>query len=42
MQEVNRLLKQFTQMQKMMKRMGKGGMKQMLRGMQAQMRGRAP
>lgn len=41
-QEVNHLLKQFTQMQKMMKRMGKGGMKQMLRGMQAQMRGRAP
>ncbi len=41
-QEVNRLLKQFTQMQKMMKRMGKGGMKQMLRGMQAQMRGRSP
>jgi signal recognition particle subunit SRP54 len=41
-QEVNRLLKQFTQMQKMMKRMGKGGMKQMLRGMQAQMRGRTP
>jgi signal recognition particle subunit SRP54 len=40
-QEVNRLLKQFTQMQKMMKRMGKGGMKQMLRGMQAQMRGRS-
>jgi signal recognition particle subunit SRP54 len=40
-QEVNRLLKQFMQMQKMLKRMGKGGMKQMLRGMQAQMRGRA-
>jgi signal recognition particle subunit SRP54 len=40
-QEVNRLLKQFTQMQKMMKRMGKGGMKQMLRGMQAQIRGRS-
>jgi signal recognition particle subunit SRP54 len=40
-QGVNRLLKQFTQMQKMMKRMGKGGMKQMLRGMQAQMRGRS-
>ncbi len=40
-QEVNRLLKQFTQMQKMMKRMGKGGMKQMLRGMQAQLRGRS-
>jgi signal recognition particle subunit SRP54 len=40
-QEVNRLLKQFAQMQKMMKRMGKGGMKQMLRGMQAQLRSRS-
>jgi signal recognition particle subunit SRP54 len=40
-QEVNRLLKQFMQMQKMLKRMGKGGMKQMLRGVQAQMRGRS-
>ncbi|MFQ5938203.1 MAG: signal recognition particle protein, partial [Acidiferrobacterales bacterium] len=40
-QEVNQLLKQFTQMQKMMKRMGKGGMKKMLRGMQATMRGRS-
>ena len=40
-QEVNRLLKQFMQMQKMLKRMGKGGMKQMLRGMQAQVRGRS-
>ncbi len=34
-QDVNRLLKQFSQMQKMMKRMGKGGMARMLRGMQA-------
>ena len=33
-QDVNRLLKQFNQMQKMMKRMSKkGGMKNMLRGM---------
>ncbi len=33
-QDVNRLLKQFDQMQKMMKRMsGKGGMKKFLRGM---------
>ncbi|QIR15230.1 signal recognition particle protein [Shewanella aestuarii] len=33
-QDVNRLLKQFTQMQKMMKKMsGKGGMKKMMRGM---------
>ena len=31
--EVNRLLKQHTQMQKMMKRMSKGGMKRALRGM---------
>jgi len=32
-QDVNRLLKQFMQMQKMMKKMKKGGMKKMLRGM---------
>jgi signal recognition particle subunit SRP54 len=32
-QEVNRLLNQFGQAQKMMKMMSKGGMKQMLRGM---------
>ncbi len=32
-QEVNRLLKQFTQMQKMMKRFKKGGMQKMLRGL---------
>ena len=33
-QDVNRLLKQFTQMQKMMKKMGnKGKMKKMMRGM---------
>ncbi len=32
-QDVNRLLKQFTQMQKMMKKMSKGGMKNMMRGM---------
>ena len=37
-QDVNRLLKQFDQMQKMMKRMGKGGMKRMLQGI----RGRFP
>jgi signal recognition particle subunit SRP54 len=30
-QDVNRLLKQFDQMQKMMKRMGKGGLQRMLR-----------
>jgi signal recognition particle subunit SRP54 len=32
-QDVNRLLKQHTQMQKMMKRLGKGGMKKALRGL---------
>ena len=32
-QDVNRLLKQFMQMQKMMKKMSKGGMAKMLRGM---------
>ena len=32
-QDVNRLLKQFTQMEKMMKKMARGGMKKMLRGL---------
>ncbi len=32
-QDVNRLLKQHVQMEKMMKKMSKGGMKKMLRGM---------
>ncbi len=32
-QDVNRLLKQYTQMEKMMKRFSKGGMKKMMRGM---------
>jgi len=32
-QDVNRLLKQFMQMQKMMKKMKKGGLKKMMRGM---------
>jgi len=36
-QDVNRLLKQFTQMQKMMKKMGKGGMSKMLRNMKGQL-----
>jgi len=36
-QDVNRLLKQFKQMQKMMKKMSKGGMKNMLRGMGGRM-----
>ncbi|TKB55318.1 signal recognition particle protein [Ferrimonas aestuarii] len=33
LQDVNRLLKQFTQMQKMMKKMKGGGLKKMMRGM---------
>jgi signal recognition particle subunit SRP54 len=36
-QDVNRLLKQFTQMQKMMKKMSKGGMKNMMRGLKGRM-----
>jgi signal recognition particle subunit SRP54 len=36
-QEINRMLKQFMQMQKMMKKMSKGGMKKMMRGMQGQL-----
>lgn len=36
-QDVNRLLKQFTQMQKMMKKMKKGGMAKMMRGLKGQM-----
>ncbi|TLU66896.1 signal recognition particle protein [Thalassotalea litorea] len=37
-QDVNKLLKQFTQMQKMMKKMsGKGGMQKMMRSMQGMM-----
>jgi signal recognition particle subunit SRP54 len=36
-QDVNRLLKQFTQMQKMMKKMRKGGMKNLMRAMRGQM-----
>jgi len=36
-QDVNRLLKQHLQMAKMMKKMAKGGMKKMLRGMKGQM-----
>ncbi len=38
-QDVNRLLKQFTQMQKMMKKMQQGGMKGMMRNMQGLMGG---
>ncbi len=38
-QEVNRLLKQHLQMEKMMRKMSKGGMQQMMRGLSA---GRKP
>jgi len=34
-QDVNRLLKQFAQMEKMMKKMARGGLKKMLRGLPA-------
>ncbi len=36
-QDINRLMKQHLQMSKMMKKMSKGGMKNMLRGMKGQM-----
>ena len=38
--DVNRLLKSFQQMEKMMAKFGKGGMKGMMRGMQGRMGGR--
>ena len=38
-QEVNRLLTQFEQMQKMMKSMQKGGMAKMMRGMKGRFPG---
>ncbi len=38
-QEVNRLLKQFDEMQRMMKRFGKGGMARMLQGLKGRMPG---
>ena len=38
-QEVNRLLTQFEQMQKMMKTFAKGGMAKMMRGMKGMMGG---
>ena len=41
-QEVNRLLKQFEQMQAMMKQMKKGGLAKMMRGMGRFMGGGAP
>lgn len=36
-QDVNRLMKQFTQMQKMMKKMSKGGMAKMMRAMKGRL-----
>ena len=41
-QEVNRLLKQFAQMQKMMKKMKGGGMAKMMRGMKGKLPGGFP
>ena len=41
-QDVNKLLKQFTQMQKVMKKMKGGGMAKMMRGMQGRMPGGMP
>jgi signal recognition particle subunit SRP54 len=38
-QDVNRLLKQFDQMQKVMKRMGKGGLQRMLRDVKGRLPG---
>lgn len=38
-QDVNRMLKQFTEMQRMMKKMRKGGMGKMMRGMKGMMGG---
>ena len=38
-QDVNRLLRQFDQMQQMMKRFGKGGMQRMLAGLKGRMPG---
>ncbi len=38
-QDVNRLLKQFDQMQKMMKRMGKGGLQKLLRDVKGRLPG---
>ena len=38
-QEVNQLLKQFEQTQKMMKMMAKGGLQKMMRGLKGRMPG---
>ena len=41
-QDVNRMLKQFTQMQKMMKKASKGGLGKMMRGMKGGLKGQPP
>jgi signal recognition particle subunit SRP54 len=38
-QEINRLLKQFEQTQKMMKQFSRGGMSQLMRGLKGMMPG---
>src|SRR5678815_1338385 len=40
--DVNKLMKQYQQMEKMMSKMGRGGMKGLMRGMQGMMGGRQP
>ncbi len=40
--DVNRLLKQYQQMEKMMSKLSRGGMKGLMRGMQGMMGGRGP
>jgi signal recognition particle subunit SRP54 len=41
-QDVNKLLKQFMQMQKMMKKMKGGGLEKMMRGMKGRFPGMPP
>ena len=41
-QDINRMLKQFSQMQKMMKKMKGGGMAKMMRGMKGRFPGGMP
>jgi signal recognition particle subunit SRP54 len=40
--DINKLMKQYQQMEKMMSKMGRGGMKGLMRGMQGMMGGRQP
>lgn len=42
LQDVNRILKQYKMMQKMMKRMKKGNMTNMMRGIKSNLRGMRP